>query len=138
MRTKLLNIVPLVLTIIAGSSAPISGADTGAPAAPNARDLARTLTLPEFKLEAVSLEQAFKQLQEAGKQHDTMRQVVNFCLLTPVGDKTTRSTKISLNLKNVSLLDAAEQVCQQVGGFEIRESTTDENCFVFMLPKRSK
>ena len=138
MRTKLLNIMLLVLGIIAGSSVPISAADTGAPAAPKARDLARNITLPEFKLEGVSLNQALKQLQEAGKQHDTRKQVVNFCLLRPVGDKTTRTTKISLNLKNVSLLDAAEQVCQQVGGFEFRDYTTGENFFLMILPKRSK
>ena len=144
MRTKLLNTVLLVLGIIAGSSAPISAASTGAPATPKVRDLSRTITLPEFKLEAVSLTQALKQLQEAGEQHNTRGQVVYFCLLTPAGDNTTRSTKISLNLKNVSLLDAAEQVCQQVGGFEIIDGTTGENFFngenffVFMRPKRSK
>ena len=82
--------------------------------------VARSIVLPEFKLEAVPFTEAVRQLSAASKQHDPAHKGVNF--LVPKGLETNAPAQISLALTNVTLMEAAEHLAQSAGVFVTAES----------------
>jgi hypothetical protein len=76
---------------------------------------AKSIVLPEFKLDGVSFMEAIRQLSAAGKQHDPAQDGVR-CLVMN-GIVTNAFSKISLDLTNVTLMEAAERLAQSAGVF---------------------
>ena len=74
---------------------------------------AKGIILPRFKLDDVSFMEAARQLIAAGKQHDHAQDGVRFLVLT--GLETNALSKISLDLTNVTLMEAAERLAQSAG-----------------------
>ena len=74
---------------------------------------AKSITLPEFKLEGVTFVEAVRELQAAGRRHDTNHRGVNY--LVPDAARAKVSTKITLDLKNVTVAEATERLAQSAG-----------------------
>ena len=73
---------------------------------------AKSIELPEFKLDGVTLGEAVHQLQIAAKQSDPSKGV-NFLV---TGSATTAaSPKITLALKKVTVKEAAERIAKAAG-----------------------
>jgi hypothetical protein len=85
---------------------------------------AKSIVLPEFKLDGVTLTEAVRQLSAAAKQDDPSKGV-NFIVMD--GAETNAHTKISLDLKNVTLMEASERLAQTAGIFV----TAEDYGFVF-------
>jgi hypothetical protein len=85
---------------------------------------AKSIELPEFKLDGVTLAEAVRQLSSAAKQSDPSKEV-NFMLTEPT--PTATSPKITLALKNVSVAEAAGQIANEAGVFV----TAEDFAFVF-------
>jgi hypothetical protein len=92
---------------------------------------AESITLPEFKLDAVTFLEAVRQLNSASKQHDPAHEGVNF--LVTDATETNVYPKITLDLTNVSVAEVAEHLAASAG-FSV--SAQD---FAFVLsPKKAK
>jgi len=76
---------------------------------------AQQIILPEFKLDGVTLKAAMIALQEAGRRFDADHHGVNFLLALDPEAKT--SPVIKLDLKHVTLAEAADQVARSAGLF---------------------
>ena len=107
-------------------------ADTNSLSAATPLQRAEAIILPEFKLDAVIFPEATKRLHDASKKYDPRHE--GFQFIMDFRDKSkarvAAKTKISLDLKHVTLADAAKRVCQQVKGFEIAYPN-DSNVIVF-------
>ena len=71
---------------------------------------AKSILLPEFKLDGVSLSEATRQLNIASKQNDPESKGVNFMITGPA--TAAANPKITLALKNVTLEEATEHVAK--------------------------
>jgi hypothetical protein len=85
---------------------------------------AKSIELPEFKLDGVTLAEAVRQLSAAAKQSDPSKGV-NFMIAEPA--TTAASPKITLALKKVSVAEAAERIAKEAGVFV----TAQDFAFVF-------
>jgi hypothetical protein len=85
---------------------------------------AKSIVLPEFKLDGVTLQEAVQQLSVAAKQSDPSKGI-NFMLTEPA--TTAASPKITLALKKVSVAEAAERIAKEAGVFV----TAEDFAFVF-------
>jgi hypothetical protein len=85
---------------------------------------AKSIELPEFKLDGVTLSEAVRQLSAAAKQSDPSKGV-NFMLTEP--GTTAASPKITLALTKVSVAEAAERIAKEAGVFV----TAQDFAFVF-------
>ena len=99
-------------------------ADTNTLSSIPALEIAKTIKLPEFKLDSISFPEATKQLRDASKQYDPKHKGFQFMMdfRDKSKAKAAARTKITLDLKDVTLAEAAERVCQQVDGFELISS----------------
>lgn len=86
---------------------------------------AKSIMLPEFKLDDLTLWEAIQQLRTASKQNDPESKGVNFMISGPV--TSTANPKITLALKNVTLEEAMERVAKAA---RVRVSAEDD-AFVF-------
>ena len=73
---------------------------------------AKSIVLPEFKLDGVTLQEAVQQLSAAAKQSDPSKGV-NFMISKPA--MTAASPKITLALKKVTVKEAAERIAKAAG-----------------------
>jgi hypothetical protein len=73
---------------------------------------AKSIELPEFKLDGVTLQEAVHQLQIAAKQSDPSKGV-NFMVTESA--TTAASPKITLALKKVTVKEAAERIAKAAG-----------------------
>jgi hypothetical protein len=87
-------------------------ADTKAPE-PAMVAKARSIVLPEFKLEGVTLSEALRRLSDASKQNDHDNKGVNFLVTQPA--MAAANPKITLTLKNVTLQEATERIAKAAG-----------------------
>jgi len=69
--------------------------------------------LAEFKLDGATLSEALKQLLDAAKQNDHDGKGVNFLITKPA--MTAANPKITLTLKNVTLVEATEHIAKAAG-----------------------
>ena len=74
---------------------------------------AKSIVLPEFKLDGVTLPEAVHQLQIAAKQNDPESKGVNFMIKN--SDVAAAIPKITLALKNVTLKEATERLAKAAG-----------------------
>ena len=74
---------------------------------------AKQIILPEFKLDGAAFRDAVRALYEAGKRYDPNHKGVNY-LFTP-DVEAGASQPIRLDLKNVTLAEAAERLAQSAG-----------------------
>ena len=86
---------------------------------------AKSIVLPEFKLDAVTLPEANRQLYMASKQNDPENKGVNFMSTEPA--TAAANPKITLTLKNVTLEEATERVAKAAGV----HVTAEDYAFVF-------
>jgi len=86
---------------------------------------AKSIVLPEFKLDGVTLQDAVKRLSVAARQNALDGKGVNFMITGP--GKATANPKITLALKNVTLEEATERLAMAAG---VRVSAQDF-AFVF-------
>ena len=75
--------------------------------------MAKSIVLPEFKLDGVTLQEAVHQLQIAAKQDDPESKGVNFMVTEPA--VSAAIPKITLALKNVTLDEAIERLAKAAG-----------------------
>lgn len=73
---------------------------------------AKNIELPEFKLDGVTLAEAVRQLSAAAKQSDPSKGV-NFMVTEPA--TAAASPKITLDLKKVTVQEAAERIAKAAG-----------------------
>jgi len=73
---------------------------------------AKSIELPEFKLDGVTLSEAVRQLSAAAKQSDPSKGV-NFMITKPA--TTAATPKITLALTKVSVKEAAERIAKAAG-----------------------
>ena len=73
---------------------------------------AKSIELPEFKLDGVTLTEAVRRLSAAAKQIDPSNGV-NFVLTKP--STTVASPKITLALKKVTVEEAAKRIAKEAG-----------------------
>ena len=85
---------------------------------------AKSIELPEFKLDGVSLAEAVRQLSDAAKQSDPSKGV-NFMITEPA--TTAANPKITLALTKVTVKEAAERIAKAAG---VRV-TAEDYAFVF-------
>src|ERR1035437_7082176 len=71
---------------------------------------AKSIVLPEFKLDAVPFIEATRQLNAASKQHDPEHKGVNFVVMD--GTETNAHANISLDLKDVTLMETTERLAE--------------------------
>jgi hypothetical protein len=74
---------------------------------------AKSIVLPQFKLDGVTLSEAVQQLSIAGKQNDPENKGVNFMIQN--SDVAAAIPKITLALKNVTLEEATEGLAKAAG-----------------------
>jgi phage tail sheath gpL-like len=74
---------------------------------------AKSIVLPEFKLDGVTLSEAVQQLQIASKQNDPESKGVNFMITRPA--TAAANPKITLALKSVTLEEAIERLAKAAG-----------------------
>jgi len=86
---------------------------------------AKSIVLPEFKLDGVTLSEAVHQLQIAARQNANDGQGVNFMISGP--RKAAANPKITLDLKSVTLEKAIDRIAEVAG---VRVSAQDF-AFVF-------
>jgi hypothetical protein len=86
---------------------------------------AKSILLPEFKLDGVTLAEATGQLHIASKQNDPESKGVNFLITGPA--TAAANPKITLALKNVTLEEATERVAKAAGV----KVTAEDFAFVF-------
>jgi hypothetical protein len=119
-KSRIMRKLTLLIAACFLASAAIA-ADTNTLSSSPALEIAKTINLPEFKLDSVSFPEATKQLGDASKEYDPKHK--GFLFMMDFRDKSkarlAARTKITLDLKNVTLAEAAERVCQQVNGFEL-------------------
>ena len=104
----------LVLALLGGSTCFASATETNT-VLPKMPVLAKGILLPEFKLDAVPFLEAVNQLHAVSRQHDPANQGIN-CLVTDTAE-THVYPKITLDLKNVTVGEAAERLAQSAGDF---------------------
>ena len=119
MKNAILSGIITATILIAGSSPSVAQTQERAIVT-----RAKSLVLPEFKLDGVTLTEAVQQLQIAAKQADPSKGV-NFMVTESA--KTTATPKITLALKKVTAKEAAEQIAKEAG---IRV-TAQDFAFVF-------
>src|SRR6266496_1125809 len=90
----------LVFTLLGSSPWLATAADGKASQNRKLLEAAKSITLPQFKLEDVTLDVAVRQLQAAGKRYDAEHRGVNFLLLDSAKGKATPT--VTLDLKGVS------------------------------------
>jgi hypothetical protein len=73
---------------------------------------AKSIELPEFKLDGVTLSEAVRQLSDAAKQIDPSKGV-SFMITKPA--TTAASPKITLALKKVTVEEAAKRIAKAAG-----------------------
>ena len=73
---------------------------------------AKSIVLPEFKLDGVTLTEAVRQLSDAAKQSDPSKGV-NFMVTKPA--TAAARPKITLALTKVSIKEAAERIAKAAG-----------------------
>ena len=73
---------------------------------------AKTIVLPEFKVEGVTFFEALRQLTLAGRQHDPDKKGVNFMVEQGI---PAPGPKLTLALKNVTLAEATERLAKAAG-----------------------
>jgi hypothetical protein len=112
------------LALVAGSPLYSVAADTTAPERAIVTK-AKSIVLPEFKLDGVTLQDAVKRLSVAARQNALDGKGVNFIITGP--GKTAANPKITLALKNVTLEEATERLAKAAG---VRVSAEDY-AFVF-------
>jgi hypothetical protein len=76
---------------------------------------AKSIVLPEFKLDAVPFIEATRQLNAASKQHDPEHKGVSFLVMD--GAETNAHANISLDLKDVTLMETTERLAENAGVF---------------------
>ena len=81
-------------------------AETPSPRASGALALARRIIIPRFKVEGATVHEAFKELMSSARYPDGQRRVHLALSGVSSGD---RDVKITLDLENVTLADAAGQ-----------------------------
>jgi hypothetical protein len=74
---------------------------------------AKSIVLPELKLDGVTLSEAIRQLGKAAKQSNHDSKGINFMATKPA--VAAANPKITLVLKNVTLLEATERVANAAG-----------------------
>jgi len=89
---------------------------------------AKSIVLPEFKLDGVTLKEAIRQLSAAAKQNDPSKGV-NF--MATESAMTAASQKITLALKKVTVKEAAERIAKEAG---VRVTAQD---FAFVFDAKS-
>jgi hypothetical protein len=123
------NTTPLALlltfALFGSGSALVTAADTNAPPSKAPLVMAKQIILPEFKLDGVKLTDATRALHEASKRYDANHTGVNFVLMDAIEAKA--SQMITLDLKNVTVAEAAEHLAQSAGFFV----TVADFAFVF-------
>lgn len=111
-------------------------ADTNVLSSTTALEIAKTIKLPQFQLNAVSFPQATKKLQDASRrfdpEHRGLRVMMDFRDRSKA--RVAARTRITLDLKNVTLAEAAERVCQQLDGWELISSGKGD--LIVFQPKR--
>ena len=123
------NTTPLALlltfALFGSGSALVTAADTNAPPSKAPLVMAKQIILPEFKLDGVKLTDATRALHEASMRYDANHKGVNFLLTDAIDAKASQT--ISLDLKNVTVAEAAERLAQSAGLFV----TAKNYAFVF-------
>jgi hypothetical protein len=71
---------------------------------------AKSIVLPEFKLDGVTLPEALKQLRDVSKQNDPESKGFNFMITGPLTDAA--NPKITLALTNVTVAEAIDRVAK--------------------------
>jgi len=116
MKNPTLSLLMLAFTLF-GSAVCVAAAETTA--SDNGKDSlvvrAQKITLPEFKLDGVTLKESVIALQAAGSRYDVNHKGVNY-LIAPDTEARTSPT-IRLDLKNVTLGEAADRVARSAGIF---------------------
>lgn len=121
----------IVAAVLIGSSLPYSGTAEVTPAERAVITQAKSIVLPEFKLDGVTLSEALKRLSVAARQNSHDKKGVNFMITEPA--KVAANQKITIALKNVTVNEAAERLAKNAG---VRLSARDYG-FVFG-PKSDK
>ena len=103
----------LLAFVLLGSGSLVATAADSNPPTRKVLVTAKSITLPEFKVDGVTFVEAVRELQAAGKRHDTNHTGVNY--LVPDTAKAKASAKITLDLKNVTVAEAAERLAQSAG-----------------------
>ena len=106
----------VALTLFGSSSVFVTAADTNAPAS-KTMVIAKRIILPEFKLDGVKFNDAILALSEEGRRFDPNHKGVNF--LVSLGPDSKELPTITLDLKNVTLAEAANRLAQSAGIFVI-------------------
>jgi hypothetical protein len=123
MKNAIITGIIAATILIAGSSSSIAQTQERAIVTK-----AKSIVLPEFKLDGVTLPEAVHQLQIAAKQSDPGKGI-NFMV---TGSATTAANpKITLALKKVTVEEAAEHIAKEAG---VRV-TAEDFAFVFDVKK---
>jgi hypothetical protein len=118
----------LVLALLGGGSFFANGMETNA--VPHKMVvMTKGIILPEFKLDAVPFMEAVRQLSIASKQYDPAHKGVNYLVMN--APETNAYPKITLDLKNVTVAEATEQLATIAGFFVSAED------FAFVFNSRS-
>jgi hypothetical protein len=115
----------LTFALFGSRSALVTAAGTYAAPGQAPLVMAKQIILPEFKLDGVKLNDAIVALYKAGKHYDANHKGVNFLVMDAT--ETKASPTISLDLKNVTVAEAAERLAQSAGIFV----TAEDYAFVF-------
>ncbi len=86
---------------------------------------AKSIVLPEFKLDAVPFVEGVRRLMAAGQRHDPGHKGVN--ILVMAGMETNVNAKISLDLRDVTLMETTERLAESAGVFV----TAEDFAFIF-------
>lgn len=119
-----LSALIFALALVASSPLYSVAADTNAPERAIVTK-AKSIVVPEFKLDGVTLSEAVHQLSIAARQNAHDGQGVNFMVTEPA--MAAANPKITLALKNVTLAEATERLAQSAGVFV----TAEDFAFVF-------
>ena len=97
----------LVLALFGSSSFFANGTETNA-VPRNIDVLAKSIRLPEFRVDAVPFAEMVRKLHDASKQHDPDHKGFNFLVTNTSGTNAYAYPKVTLNLKNVTVAEATE------------------------------
>ena len=112
MRQNFLTALIFALAFIAGGALGSLAMDAVTPARAIVTQ-ARSIVLPEFKLDSVPFMEAVRQLSAISKEHDPGHKGFNYIVTN--SNETNVYPNITLNLKNISLADATEQLAKSAG-----------------------
>jgi hypothetical protein len=80
------------------------------------REQAKTILVPEFKVEDVTLAKALVRIREVAKQYSTDEKGLNFAYqFTPAGKKYLQTSGFSMEFDNVSVERLVEYFCKSTG-----------------------